>query len=183
MRSVRSAICTSGEPVSPSWVRNCSIRLFLRSTASGIDEPPIATPQGAWAPTPGRVPKTSCFVSRYGSSVSRGGPEVKLQRPGSAVLARGSHVERNLTAQIVDARKLPLLPKAAEKNQSDPLAIEIASEIEHVRLHGELVHAERGPHAHVDDGPVGLTGYEDLADVDAYREAQGAIRPHVGRRV
>src|SRR4029453_16941293 len=139
-------------------------------------------PRGGLAPHAGAGSKTSCFVSRYGWRVPRGGPEVKLRWPGSAVLARGRHVERDLTAPIGDPRKPPLRPQAGEKHQTDALAVEIASEIEHVRLDGQLVHAERGPHAHVDDGPGGVPGYEGLADRDAHREPQGAIRPHVGRR-
>src|SRR4029434_6108970 len=67
--------------------------------------------------------KTSCFVSRYGWRVSRGRAEVKLRSAGVSrrPLARGGDVERDLTAQILDARELPLFPEASDKDQPDPL--------------------------------------------------------------
>src|SRR2546422_835539 len=119
MRSVSSAICTSGEPVSPSWVRNWSIRLFFRSTASGIEDPPIAAPQGACAPTPGWVPKSSFFVNRYARRVPRGRAEVKLAGAGhrSRTLTRRGHVEGDLLAQRIDAWELSLLAQTAKESR------------------------------------------------------------------
>src|SRR2546425_7458546 len=149
MRSVSSAICTSGEPVSPSWVRNWSIRLFFRSTASGIEDPPIAAPQGACAPTPGWVPKSSFFVNRYAWRVPRGRAEVKLAGAGhrSRTLTRRGHVEGDLLAQRIDAWELSLLAQTAKEGQLDSFVVEISREIDDMSLDGKLVFSKSRPHA------------------------------------
>src|SRR5207244_4302149 len=53
----RSAVLTSGGPLSPLWVGNFSIRLFFPSAANGNQGPPIATPQGAVLPRRGGFQK------------------------------------------------------------------------------------------------------------------------------
>src|SRR5262245_54667991 len=99
--------------------------------------------------------KTSCFVSRYGSRVSRGRAEVKLRPsgpPGRSAgvsrppLARGSDVERDLTPQILDAGELPLFSEASEKDQPDSLAVKIPREIEDMCLEGQRVDPESWPY-------------------------------------
>src|SRR5438093_10736128 len=110
MRSVRSAICTSGEPVSPSWVRNRTIRLFFRSTASGIEGPPIATPQGAVLPRRGGFQKLFFCQQIRREGTTRGNRSKAVQPSGGR--PRGGHVERDLLLERVDARELSLLPQA-----------------------------------------------------------------------
>src|SRR3989442_8349742 len=179
MRSVRSAICTSGEPVSPSWVRNCSIRLFFRSTASGIEGPPIATPQGAVLPRRGGFQKLF-FCQQIRSEVTTATNRSKADGSGGGP-CRGD-VEGDLVAQRVDVRELPLFTKATNEGQGHPLVIEIAREIEDMSLHGELVLAEGRREPDVDDGLMLASRGSQAADVDADRKPQGPIRLDVGGR-
>src|SRR6266852_5356922 len=179
IRSVRSAICTSGEPVSPSWVRNCSIRFFFRSTASGIEGPQSPRPREPCSHA-GAGSKSSFFVRRYARRVPRGATEVKLTG-GSGVCARRGDVERDLLPQGVDAGKLPLLPEAAEEGQGHSLVVEITREIEDMSLYRKLSLSERRPEPDVDDGLV-LTGRDrEPADVDPNRKPQGTVGLDVGR--
>src|SRR5207249_8095319 len=131
-RSVRSAICTSGEPVSPSWVRNCSMRLFFRSTASGIDGPSIATPQEAELPRRGGFQNLFCCREIRWEGTTRGTRSKAIGRSGSGPGRRD--VERDLRPERVDARELSLLPEPAGEGQGDLLVIEIAREVEHMSL-------------------------------------------------
>src|SRR5437660_6523369 len=179
MRSVRSAICTSGEPVSPSWVRNCSIRLFFRSTASGIEGPQSPRPREPCSHA-GAGSKSSFFVSRYARRLPRCPIEVKLTGSGGGP-CRGN-VEGDLVAQRVDVRELPLFTKATNEGQGHPLVIEIAREIEDVSLHDELVLAEGRPEPDVGDGLMLASCGGQAADVDADRKPQGPIRLDVGGR-
>src|SRR4029450_8442566 len=179
MRSVRSAICTSGEPVSPSWVRNCSIRLFFRSTASGIEGPPIATPQGAVLPRRGGF--QNAFFCQEIRSEGTTRPD-RSKAGGSGAGAGGVDVERYLLPQWVDVRELALFSQATNERQGDALVIEIAREIEDMSLHSQLGLAERRPEADIDHGLV-LTGpYQEPAHVHADRKPQRSLRLDVGRR-
>src|SRR5262245_1418784 len=136
MRSVRSAICTSGEPVSPSWVRNCSIRLFFRSTASGIEGPPIATPQGAVLPRRGGFQKSFFCQEIRSESITQ---PYRSKANGSGGGARRGDVERDLLPQRVDAGELSLLTQAQKEGHGHPGVVEIAREIEDMGFDRQLV--------------------------------------------
>src|SRR5437762_49123 len=128
MRSVRSAICTSGEPVSPSWVRNCSIRLFFRSTASGIEGPQSPRPREPMLPRRGGFQNAFFCQEIRWEATTRGYRSKAMGRSGGG--SGGGDVEGDLLLQRVDARELSLLPEPANERQGDPFVIEIACEIE-----------------------------------------------------
>src|SRR5438094_1229407 len=179
MRSVSSAICTSGEPVSPSWVRNCSIRLFFLSTASGMRHPSNRRAPGSHRSHARAGSKTPCFVHRYAGNVPRERGEVKLTE-GLRALTRCGHVERDLLPQRVDARELPLLPEPAEERQGHALVVQITNEIQEMSLDRQLVLAERRTDAYVHDRLISDGAHADLADVDTDRQPQRALGFDVG---
>src|SRR6267142_2126163 len=169
IRSVRSAIWTSGDPVSPSCVLNCSIKLFLRSTASGIGASnrlvPEITPQGGFQKT--FVPSTDSGHFITGGPGSKG--------IGSETPASRLHVLRDLGAQRVHARKAPLFPHAGHEREPNGLTVEVSREIQKISLHRQRLFSKGRPHADVDDGAAALPGHLGRARVHTRSHEDRAV--------
>src|SRR6186713_261671 len=160
MRSERGAICTSGDPVSPSWVRNCSTRVFFFSTDRRMATPPGGSPPNRPAP---RAPinrsveagSSKCLDNQpFRRKVPRPEPGVKHSRHPKRSLWRGEvrdggagglDVRHDLLLEQIDAAELHLWAKALLEGQGQRPVVEVAGEIQQEGLDPVLVVPERGP--------------------------------------
>src|ERR1700741_4922905 len=139
MRSVSSAICTSGEPVSPSCVRNCSMRLFFLSTASGMSRLQSPRPGEPSLPRQGGF-QNPLFCQQIRMETTTRAWLSKANGAGGA--ARRGHVGPDLLPEGVDARELPLVPEPVNERQDHVLVVKIANEIQKMSFDRELVFAK-----------------------------------------
>src|SRR5262245_46974858 len=123
MRSLSRAIWTSGDPVSPSCVLNCSIRLRFFSTFNGIWWASVQSPR------PEDGTRRDGFKKPYVTSRYL----TECTTPSAGRLEEASRlgrVRRDLLPERLDRGKLHLGPEPMDEGQTDATSVEIAFEIQ-----------------------------------------------------
>src|SRR5919198_353439 len=165
MRSVSRAICTSGEPVSPSWVRNCSIKLFLRSSVSGIGG--SSNRHASEMPPQGGFQKTF-FCQQIREEVTT--VSLPSKGTGSEPETRLLRIRLDLSAERLDGGKPAFFPYPRHEGERHGLTIDVAREIEKICLDGQCGLAKGRTDADVDDRALLPAGELGSTGIDAGRD-------------